>query len=175
MTNREKIIYLLHERSYRFNDLFKASGFSSKSTLNKHLNELQDDGVIEKVIENRQPVYRIKMDAGVIMSEILGVFFDAILSILEAHVPGMELFFRSIILASLKLRIEQRMKKIMKKPPLTKDENHQLLLKYIDESLAELDPSMDKSRRFEFIEVFELAGPEKDFEVYVENRFRRKR
>ena len=27
----------------------------------------------------------------------------------------------------------------------------------------------------EFIEVFELAGPEKDFEVYVENRFRRKR
>ena len=162
-TNREKILHLLFQQSYRFNELFRETGFSSKSTLTKHLLELLDEGVIEKVIENRQPVYRIKMDSNVILLEATNVILGALLTFLDTQIPGMASLIYSLIMASAQLRREQKLREIMGDPLLTQAEIIEMFPSHIAESLTKLDPSIDESRRVKFVEFFERLFQQQDF------------
>ncbi|MFC1803280.1 winged helix-turn-helix domain-containing protein [Thermoproteota archaeon] len=92
--NRTQLFKLLLEKSYRYNELFRASGFSSKSTLNNHLLDLVESGVVEKAIENGKMVYRIGSNEEDIVSEFKKMNYDVLLELISEFNPELGLFLK---------------------------------------------------------------------------------
>jgi len=138
-TRREAVVNLLFQRSYRYNDLFKASGFGSKSTLNNHLDSLQKEGIVEKAIEHNETVYRLNLDSDTLLSESKNMLFDILLESFDKLFPGLQTVVNGFIIAGFRLRLRQKLRDIEKKPVMSNEEIKYLYPQYFKEAVEKLD------------------------------------
>jgi hypothetical protein len=92
--NRAQLFTLLLDKSYRYNELFRASSFSSKSTLNRHLVDLVKSGVVVKALENGKMVYRITSNEKDVVSEFKKMNYDVLLELVAKFNPELGLVLK---------------------------------------------------------------------------------
>lgn len=129
--NRSKIFTLLLDESYTFGELLNEVELS-RSTLSAHLSDLQEDGLIEKAIENNRVVYRTTLDEKVIELEMKNLSYDWIREFLYDTIPSIGMFVDISIKILIMEKIWMRQRKFEGNPPSQEEEIEKLweLTKY---------------------------------------------
>jgi DNA-binding transcriptional ArsR family regulator len=148
--NRSKLFELLLEKSYQFNELFNASGYSSKTTLNKHLMDLTEMGVIEKSIEDGKIAYRVNLNEEDIEEEFKKMHFDVLLDLTSKSNPELGLIIKLMMRGAIITRIFDLQRKVDGKGKATPEErkNH-FKEKSWTKELSEHDKEMMKTEKYQ--------------------------
>ena len=143
--NRSVIFKKVLDKSQTFTELLNDTGFS-RATLSNHLTVLQDEGLIEKALEDGRVVYTSILDEEKIKSEFKKMNYDFLIEMLDEQTPSLGLFFQMLMIWVVKSQILQKRRILEGKPPLTKEEFLEISPKLIAEGILETDPNPDHVR-----------------------------
>lgn len=119
--NRREIFLTLFDKSLTFTELLKETGFS-RSTLSKHLKDLQDAKVVEKAIEKGKVVYRTTLNEERILSELKKTTFNSIMRLISMYYPELHRLTELHLRLNVKSVILSKKRKAEGKPPITIEE-----------------------------------------------------
>ena len=123
----------------------------SSSTLANHLNSMKEDGLIELVLIDEKPHYRIFPDEDYIFEELKRVSYDQLLNIIRQLNPELA------IITNLSLKISARMyaMDIIQRdkglPPISYKEKDDLINDWVEELLSEEEYEILKNSKHKFI------------------------